>query len=106
MSAAWAHSPYVNETAANETAADKPAPAAMQIDCPFCGPRRIEEYQFRRTVPEPGVSAFAAVYERVNHADHSVEYWQHTGGCRIWLVVERDPSTALVKSVRQLGLSR
>jgi len=35
--------------------------------------------------------------------DASIEYWQHDRGCRAWLVVQRDPSTAAVLAVRLLA---
>lgn len=74
-----------------------------RLACPFCGPREIEEFSFRKTVPEPGSSAFTAVYERVNRIDSSTEHWQHVQGCRAWLLVRRDPATGQVFEVRRLG---
>lgn len=75
----------------------------MRIDCPHCGPRDIEEYEFRSFAPLAGAPAFERVYTRVNELERSVEHWQHVHGCRAWLVLERDPSAALVRSVRLLG---
>jgi sarcosine oxidase subunit delta len=74
-----------------------------RLDCPFCGPRELEEFVFHKTCPEPGASGFAAVYERVNRTDLSLEHWQHVRGCRAWLWVRRDPSTNTVLEVRLLG---
>ena len=91
------------------------------LACPFCGPRPLEEFLFRKTVPnvvassgvgvgagtgagaDAGASAYEQVYLRVDSAEHSVEEWQHTAGCRAWLLVDRNPSTGLVHSITLLG---
>lgn len=75
----------------------------MRIVCPHCGPREIAEFQFRSIVPEPGTEALASIYQRVNRSDSSVEYWQHLHGCRAWLIVQRNPSSAQIKQVRALA---
>jgi sarcosine oxidase subunit delta len=75
----------------------------MRISCPHCGPRDVEEFEFRSLVPAAGAAAFERVYERVNLPGQSVEYWQHVHGCRAWLVVDRDPSAGEVRAVRLLG---
>ena len=46
----------------------------MNIPCPFCGRRDVEEFQFRTLVPDPDAEAFARLYERVNRSDESLEY--------------------------------
>lgn len=74
-----------------------------RLTCPFCGPRELEEFVFRKTLPEPGASEFAAVYERANRIDDSLEHWQHAQGCRAWLRVRRNPSTGEVREVNLLG---
>lgn len=74
-----------------------------QLDCPFCGPRELEEFYFHKTLPEPGANAVASVYERISRFDLSCEHWQHVHGCRAWLAVRRNPSTGQVLEVRQLG---
>ena len=74
-----------------------------RLACPFCGPRHLREFEFHKTVPAPGSSAFARVYERVDSAHLSIEHWQHVGGCRGWLEVRRNPSTGSVLSVRLVG---
>lgn len=71
--------------------------------CPFCGPRELEEFVFRKTLPEPGADDIAAVYLRKSRLDLSVEYWQHLRGCRAWLKVHRNPSTGEVLEVELLG---
>lgn len=74
-----------------------------RLACPFCGPRELEEFAFHKTVPEPGATPFAAVYERVNRVDSSIEHWQHLHGCRAWLLVRRNPASGEVLEVRELG---
>jgi heterotetrameric sarcosine oxidase delta subunit len=92
----------------------------MLLDCPWCGSREIEEFRFRSVLvdespaagtgadalasrPPGAAGAYARIYERRNTTDSSVEYWQHERGCRAWLVVHRDPSTAQVVDVRLLA---
>ena len=72
--------------------------------CPFCGPRALREFEFRKTLPahEHG-SAYERTYERVASLEHSLEHWQHVEGCRGWLLVHRNPSTGQVIDVRLLG---
>ncbi len=97
------------------------APQVPGLACPFCGPRPLEEFLFRKTVPNVGtgfaigadagvgtagakeVDAYEQVYLRVDSAEHSVEEWQHVAGCRAWLLVDRNPSTGLVYSVALVG---
>ena len=74
-----------------------------RLVCPFCGPRHLREFEFRKTVPAPGAGAFASVYERVDSAELSVEHWQHVGGCRGWLEIRRNPSTGSVLGIRLVG---
>ena len=73
--------------------------------CPFCGPRELEEFLFHKTLPELGAGAYAAVYERENDPEDSLEHWQHAHGCRAWLVVRRNPSTGAVLTIELLGWS-
>lgn len=98
------------------------APRVPGMACPFCGLRPLEEFLFRKTVPnvvagsgvgagaDAGASASASAYEqvylRVDSAEHSVEEWQHVAGCRAWLVIDRNPSTGVVRSVALLGAAQ
>ncbi len=75
----------------------------MHINCPHCGTRDIEEFEFRSLVPAAAAAAFERVYERVNLLGQSVEYWQHVHGCRAWLVLDRDPSTGQVRMLHFLA---
>jgi heterotetrameric sarcosine oxidase delta subunit len=73
----------------------------MQLHCPFCGPRQVEEFHCRGMVPE-NTDAVSEVYERVNRTDKSAEYWQHDKGCRAWLLIQRNPSTGEVLVIQPL----
>ena len=93
------------------------APQVPGMACPFCGLRPLEEFLFRKTVPnvvagsgvgagagtDADAGAFTQVYLRVDSAERSEEEWQHVAGCRAWLVVDRNPSTGVVRSVALLG---
>jgi methylglutamate dehydrogenase subunit B len=74
-----------------------------RLSCPFCGARELEEFVFHKTLPEPGASEYAAVYERANRLEDSREYWQHVHGCRAWLLVRRNPSSGAVLAIELLG---
>ena len=74
-----------------------------QLACPFCGPRELEEFVFRKTLPETSATEYAQVYERVNRTDASLEHWQHVQGCRAWLQIQRNPATGEVREVKLLG---
>ena len=76
---------------------------SMQLDCPFCGLREVEEFHCRGTVPEFGADSVAGIYLRVDRAETSTEYWQHVDGCRSWLLVRRNPSTNEVQSIEMLA---
>jgi sarcosine oxidase subunit delta len=83
---------------------------ASLITCPHCGVRPKEEFAIRGdAVPvRPGPNAsddawYAYVYVRDNPKGRIREYWHHTGGCRRFLVVERDNVTHEVFSVIDAG---
>ncbi|PWV95397.1 heterotetrameric sarcosine oxidase delta subunit [Hoeflea marina] len=70
---------------------------ASLITCPHCGIRPKEEFSIRGDAGpmRPAVGAapeawHAYVNLRDNVRGVMREHWQHTGGCRRWLVVERD----------------
>jgi methylglutamate dehydrogenase subunit B len=67
-----------------------------QLRCPFCGPRELHEYEFRKTRESVQTSQYARVYLRVDSPDLSTEYWQHVLGCRAWLLIRRNPSTGMI----------
>ncbi|HEY6482979.1 MAG TPA: sarcosine oxidase subunit delta [Steroidobacteraceae bacterium] len=74
-----------------------------RLVCPFCGARELNEFEFRKTAPQSSGSALARVYLRIDRPDCSIEHWQHALGCRAWLLVQRNPSTGAVASIRLLG---
>lgn len=73
----------------------------LRINCPFCGIRDHHEFTYggdadieRPAVDETSMEAwYRYVFIRSNPRGRHREYWQHTGGCRAWLVVERDTHT-------------
>jgi heterotetrameric sarcosine oxidase delta subunit len=73
-----------------------------QLQCPFCGARELQEFEFRKTRANVTTSEFSKVYLRVDSVDLSVEYWQHVQGCRAWLLVQRNPSTGAVLGIEAL----
>ena len=78
---------------------------ASLIPCPHCGPRPKEEFTVRGAVlPRPAPDApveegQAHVYLRANPRGDYAEHWHHSGGCRRWLVVNRNTATHAVHSV-------
>lgn len=70
---------------------------ASLIKCPHCGIRPKEEFSIRGDAspvrPQPTASEdawHAYVFIRDNPRGTVLEHWHHAGGCRRWLVVERD----------------
>ena len=75
-----------------------------RLDCPFCGPRELREFEFHKTVPVAGrAGEFEQTYLRVADPQLSIEHWQHTGGCRAWLLVQRNPSSGATLTVELLA---
>ncbi len=92
----------------------------MRIPCPFCGERGNAEFSYLgdaapvRPDPKAGMAAFYDyVYTRDNPPGMIREWWHHVGGCRAWLVVERNVTTheiagvtaasALVQGTREMA---
>ena len=73
------------------------------LHCPYCGSRELEEFAFRKTLPEPDTDDVASVYLRTSRLESSVEHWQHLRGCRAWLKVCRNPSTGEIHEIELLG---
>ncbi|MDP9138899.1 MAG: sarcosine oxidase subunit delta [Pseudomonadota bacterium] len=80
----------------------------MRIDCPHCGKRPSEEFTYlgdatpKRPHYDPPAAIeewFDYVYLRDNPKGRLAEYWQHSGGCRAWLVAERDTESHEIFSV-------
>lgn len=78
---------------------------ASLITCPHCGTRPKEEFSIRGTAlsrPHPAANEedwHAYVYLRENPKGRYQEYWHHAGGCRRFLIVDRDNVTHDVFSV-------
>lgn len=79
----------------------------LRIHCPYCGIRDHAEFIYEGDAgvdwPELGDDDMEAwhraVFLRGNPAGPHREYWQHSSGCRLWLVVERDTVTHEIRSV-------
>jgi len=78
----------------------------LRINCPFCGERDHSEFTYGgdATVIYPALDALLeawieAVYVRGNPKGLHRERWQHSDGCRLWLIVERDTLTHAITSV-------
>lgn len=85
---------------------------AMRLTCPYCGERDRHEFTYRGDAApqrpalrqaragEPALPSatemFDYVYIRENVPGRMRELWHHSGGCRTWLVVERDVTTHAV----------
>lgn len=78
----------------------------LRIQCPFCGERDHSEFTYGgdATIVYPSLDApmeawIEAVYARANPKGPHLERWQHSDGCRLWLVVERDTVTHEIGSL-------
>ncbi|MDG1457231.1 MAG: sarcosine oxidase subunit delta [Pseudoprimorskyibacter sp.] len=73
----------------------------MRIRCPFCGERGLEEFSPKGDAAptRPALSNkdpeawHSFVHLRENPKGQHREYFQHSGGCRAWLIVTRDTRT-------------
>ena len=72
---------------------------AYLINCPHCGPRTTDEFYIKGDASKQRPAAIGDgtmdawhdyVHIRDNVRGRMAEHWHHTGGCRQWLVVERD----------------
>ena len=84
----------------------------MRLTCPHCGERDHHEFTYRgdaapqrpplrtlgrgETALPPATGMFEYVHIRDNPPGRIRELWHHVGGCRAWVVVERDTSTHVV----------
>ena len=85
----------------------------MLIDCPYCGERPSAEFTVLGDAAPARPSGlddfeawYAYVYLRDNLKGRVREYWHHAGGCRSWLVVERDNATHEVFAVEAARATR
>ena len=74
----------------------------MRVPCPMCGLRDHGEFVYRGDAglvrpdpdqPGPAAAFHAFVHLRANPAGWHKEHWYHEGGCRSWIVVERNTIT-------------
>jgi sarcosine oxidase subunit delta len=81
---------------------------ATLIDCPYCGRRTTDEFYIKGDATKVRPMAIGDgtmgqwhdyVHVRDNVRGRIAEHWHHTGGCRQWLVVERDSMTHDVYTV-------
>ncbi|NMM45344.1 sarcosine oxidase subunit delta [Rhodospirillaceae bacterium KN72] len=79
----------------------------FQFKCPHCGLRDANEFTYGgdATIAWPDLGAseqewFDAVYQRENPRGPHREYWHHAGGCRQWVVVDRDTLTHEIHGCR------
>lgn len=89
----------------------------MRLVCPYCGERDHSEFGYRgdagpkrpplrslargqSQLPPAGDAMIDYVHMRDNPAGRIRELWHHSGGCRAWLVVERDVTTHEIGTVR------
>jgi methylglutamate dehydrogenase subunit B len=84
----------------------------MLINCPYCGSRDVSEFTYQaedRERPDPASTDRQAwddyVYDRLNQAGPHAEIWQHSGGCRSHLRIERNTLTHEVLSVASVRAS-
>lgn len=78
----------------------------LRIHCPFCGERDHSEFSYGgdASIVYPPLDAPAekwheAVFLRENICGVQTETWQHSHGCRMWLIVERDTLTHEIHAV-------
>ena len=79
----------------------------LRINCPHCGLRDHEEFSYfgdatkayPALAPENHDAWVDTVYTRKNPRGIHTEFWQHTLGCRRWLVVKRHTVTHDIESV-------
>ena len=73
---------------------------SLRLNCPFCGPRSIEEFSYfgdatpRRPNNNAEPQAWVDyVYMRDNPAGPHSELWYHTVACRQIITIRRDTRT-------------
>ena len=69
---------------------------SIQIPCPHCGERPLEEFvhgevpQVPAAIADPEARDLDRAFMRSNPEGPVVERWFHLYGCRRWLTVTRD----------------
>ncbi len=80
----------------------------LRINCPCCGPRDHKEFAYggdaarqRPAHDDTDIDRWSNfVFLRANPRGPHREFWQHTGGCRQWIVIERNTVSHEILSVR------
>lgn len=81
----------------------------MRIQCPCCGERSLDEFNYHGDASVVRPNAFAPtamsdflayVYERDNRDGDHRELWYHAAGCHAWLVVTRNVRSHIISDVR------
>jgi len=80
----------------------------LRIHCPFCGARDHHEFTYGGDAgverpafdDESQAQWYRYVFERTNPAGAIDEFWQHTLGCRAWLIVTRDTRDHAIHAAR------
>ncbi len=83
----------------------------MRIPCPICGERDLGEFTYGgdATISRPPMDESDPqvwnhfVYNRENPRGPHYEYWQHTGGCRAWIKVQRNVVTHEIETSELVG---
>lgn len=72
---------------------------SLQITCPHCGQRPVEEFTFGEipappvTITEPAARNIDLAFMHNNVEGVQAERWFHLYGCRRWFNVQRDTRT-------------
>ena len=72
---------------------------SLQISCPNCGSRPIEEFVFGEipsvpdSITDPEARDVDRAFMHANPEGLQVERWFHVFGCRRWLTLRRDTRT-------------
>jgi heterotetrameric sarcosine oxidase delta subunit len=72
---------------------------SLQITCPNCGSRPIEEFLYGEipatpeTITDPDARDLDRAFMHTNPEGPQTERWFHLFGCRRWLTLRRDTRT-------------
>ena len=72
---------------------------SIQITCPHCGERPVEEFAYGaapvvpESITDPEERDFDRAFIRDNVEGVQREAWFHTYGCRRWIYLYRDTTT-------------
>ncbi|MCA9973385.1 MAG: sarcosine oxidase subunit delta [Anaerolineales bacterium] len=75
---------------------------SIQIPCPHCGKRPIQEFSYGEIpvvpddITDPDARDLDRAFMRANPEGPAVERWFHTYGCCRWLTLRRDTRTDTV----------